>query len=49
MAFGRLAGGVSVDGMLEDYPYLERADILAALNCAAAVVNERELAVAHQT
>lgn len=43
MVLGQLAGGMSIDDVLNDYPYLERADILAALEYAAAVVNEREL------
>lgn len=46
MVLGQLAGGMSIDDVLNDYPYLERADILAALEYAAAVVNERELPVA---
>lgn len=46
MVLGQLAGGMSAEDILEDYPYLERADILAALEYAAAVVNERELPVA---
>lgn len=46
MLLGQLAGGASTDDLLSDYPYLERADILAALEYAAAVVNERELPVA---
>lgn len=32
--------------MLTDYPYLEREDVLAALEYAAAAAQERELAVA---
>lgn len=46
MLLGQLAGGRSVDELLADYPYLERADVLAALEYAAAVVNEREVPVA---
>ena len=46
MVLGQLAGGASTDDVLSDYPYLERADILAALEYAAAVVNKRELPVA---
>lgn len=42
---GQLAGGRTVDEVLDDYPYLERADVLAALEYASAVVNEREVAV----
>ena len=40
---GQLAAGRSVDEVLADYPYLERADILAALEFAADAVQEREL------
>jgi uncharacterized protein (DUF433 family) len=43
---GQLAGGSSVDDVLVDYPYLERPDVLAALEYAAAATQERELAVA---
>lgn len=43
---GQLAGGSSIDDVLSDYPYLEEADVLAALEHAAAVVNEREVPVA---
>lgn len=46
MVLGQLAGGMSTDDVLGDYPYLEHADILAALEYAAAIVNERELPVA---
>ncbi len=35
-----------MEQLLTDYPYLERADVLAALEYAAAVVNEREVPVA---
>jgi uncharacterized protein (DUF433 family) len=37
---------MSIEQMLADYPYLERADIIAALEYASAIVNERELPVA---
>lgn len=43
---GQLAAGRSVEDVLADYPYLERADILAALEFAAAAVQERELPLA---
>ena len=43
---GQLAAGRTIEQVLEDYPYLERADILAALEFAASVVNEREAPVA---
>jgi uncharacterized protein (DUF433 family) len=37
--------GASIDELLADYPYLEREDVLAALEYAAAAAQERELAV----
>ncbi len=46
MVLGQLAGGQTIDDLLVDYPYLERADVLAALEYAAAIVNERELPIA---
>jgi uncharacterized protein (DUF433 family) len=46
MVLGQLAGGRTIEQVLEDYTYLERADVLAALEFAAAVVNEREVHVA---
>ena len=46
MLLGQLAGGATVDDVLADYPYLERADISAALEYAAAIVNEREVPIA---
>ena len=42
---GQLATGASVDELLADYPYLEREDVLAALEYAAVAAQERELAV----
>jgi len=36
-------GRSSDDEVLEDYPYLEREDVYAALEYAAAAVSEREL------
>jgi uncharacterized protein (DUF433 family) len=41
MVLGPLAAGRTIDEVLRDYPYLERDDVLAALEYAAAV-NERE-------
>jgi uncharacterized protein (DUF433 family) len=46
MVLGQLAGGRTIEQVLEDYPYLERADVLAALEYAAAVATEREVVVA---
>lgn len=43
---GQLAVGRSVEEVLADYPYLERADILAALEFAADAVQEHELPLA---
>jgi uncharacterized protein (DUF433 family) len=40
---GQLAAGRSVDEILADFPDLEAADIPAALEYAAAAVQEREL------
>jgi len=40
---GQLAAGRTVDELLVDYPYLERDDVLAALEWAAAAAQEREL------
>jgi len=34
MVLGQLAGGLTVDEVLGDYPYLEGTDVLAALECA---------------
>jgi uncharacterized protein (DUF433 family) len=43
---GQLAAGRSADEVLVDYPYLERADILAALEFAADTVQDHELPLA---
>ena len=43
---GQLAAGRTADEVLADYPYIERADILAALEYASFVVNEREVPLA---
>ncbi len=45
MVLGQLAAGRTIDEVMADYPYLERDDVLAALEYAAAV-NEREVPVA---
>lgn len=45
MILGQLAAGRTVEDVLEDYPYLEREDVLAALDYAAAMAEERELPV----
>ncbi|MGH3546488.1 MAG: DUF433 domain-containing protein [Mycobacteriales bacterium] len=43
---GQLAAARSFQQVLEDYPYLERADILAALEFASVVAAEREFPLA---
>ena len=43
---GQLAAGRTVEQVLEDYPYIEREDVTAALEYAAAIVNEREIPLA---
>jgi uncharacterized protein (DUF433 family) len=45
MVLGQLAGGRTIEQVVGDYPYLEPADVLAALEYAAAAVNEREVPV----
>lgn len=40
---GQLAAGRSYDEVLGDFPELDRQDILASLEYAAAAVQEREL------
>ncbi len=47
MILGQLAAGRTIDEVLADYPYLDRDDVLAALEYAAAAVNEREVRIAH--
>ncbi|MGN9774178.1 DUF433 domain-containing protein [Micromonospora sp. H33] len=42
---GQLAAGQTIDEVLNDYPYLDRDDVLAALEFAAAAVAERELPI----
>jgi uncharacterized protein (DUF433 family) len=43
---GQLAAGLTVPGLLAGYPCLDRADVLAAWEFAAAAVQERELPLA---
>jgi uncharacterized protein (DUF433 family) len=46
MVLGRLAGGATTEELLADYPYLEREDIVAALEFAAAIVTDHEVPLA---
>jgi len=43
---GQLAAGRRVEQVVEDYPYLEREDVLAALEYAAASAQDREFPLA---
>lgn len=45
MVLGQLAADRTTDDVLADYPYLERDDVLAALEYATAAVNEREVPI----
>jgi uncharacterized protein (DUF433 family) len=44
---GQLAAERTIGQILEDYPYLERADVVATLEFAAAAMQERELPLAY--
>lgn len=46
MVIGQIAAGQSIDQILDDYPYLEREDILQALRYAACRAEEREVVFA---
>ena len=43
MIVGQIGAGRGVDGILADYPYLEREDIMQALRYAAWRLEEREI------
>lgn len=46
MVLGQFAADQSIDEVLPEYPYLERQGILAALEFAAAIVDQREVPIA---
>ena len=46
MVLGQLAAGRTVEQLLAHYPYLEIMDVRAALEYAAAVVDQREVPLA---
>jgi uncharacterized protein (DUF433 family) len=46
MIVGQIGAGQSIEGLLSDYPYLEREDVLQALQYAAMRVEEREVLLA---
>jgi len=47
MIVGQIGAGRSVDGLLAEYPYLEREDILEAVRYAAWRAQEREVELAN--
>lgn len=46
MIVGQIAAGQTIEGLLTDYPYLEREDIAQALRYAAWRAEEREVVLA---
>lgn len=46
MIVGQIGSGRSIDELLQDYPDLEREDVLQALRYAAWRADEREIALA---
>lgn len=43
MIVGQIGAGHTIDGVLADYPYLEREDVMQALRYAAWRAEEREV------
>lgn len=43
MVVGQIGAGQTIDELLEDYPYLEREDVLQALRYASWLASEREI------
>jgi uncharacterized protein (DUF433 family) len=46
MIVGQIGAGRSMEDVLEDFPYLEREDVLEALQYAAGLSQEREFVLA---
>ena len=46
MIVGQIAAGHTIEEILNDYPYLEREDVLQALRYAAWRAEEREIVLA---
>jgi uncharacterized protein (DUF433 family) len=46
MIVGQIGAGVSIDELLDDYPYLEREDVFQALRYAAWRSDERKILLA---
>ena len=47
MIVGQIGAGRTIDEVLNDYPYLQREDILEALRYAAWRAQEREVELTH--
>lgn len=47
MIVGQIGGGRSIEDLLAEYPYLEREDVLQALQYAAWRAEEREVVLAN--
>jgi len=45
MIVGQIGAGRTIEELLQDYPYLEREDVLEALRYAAWRTQEREIAL----
>jgi uncharacterized protein (DUF433 family) len=45
MVVGQIGAGHSIDEVLADYPYIEREDIMQALQYAAWLAEEREVTI----
>ncbi|MCL2763658.1 MAG: DUF433 domain-containing protein [Treponema sp.] len=48
MIVGQIGAGETIDELLDDYPYLEREDIMQALRYAAALCQWREVAISSE-
>ncbi len=46
MIVGQIGAGRTIDSLLDDYPYLERDDMMQALRYAAWRTDEREIRLA---
>jgi len=46
MLVGQIGDGISIEELLSDYPYLEKEDIMQALQYAAAISQWREVSLA---
>ena len=43
MILGNLGAGVTIDTLLEEYPYIEREDVMESLRYAAWLASQREI------